>query len=454
MFSYHSARHDRRANLFRLIGAWAAATSLAASGAANAANAFNAAIAPDIPPGAALSLEQAQTLAVARSRQIAGQDAAIEASRDMAVAAGQRPDPVLRLGIDNLPVEGADRGSLTSDFMTMRRVGVMQEITGSDKLALRSRRYEVEAQKNQAQKETLTAAVERDTAIAWLDLHYAEAEADAIKAQRGQAEQERQAVEAAYRGGKSSQADVLAARNAVALFDDRIDDAARQVGNARIMLARWAGDGASHALGDRPAIDSVRLDPAMLDTQLEHHPEIAVLVRQADIADAEAKIADAERKSDWTVEVDFQQRGPAYSNMVSVGLSIPLQWDRKHRQDRELSAKLAQAEQARAERDEMLRAHAAETRAMYAEWQTGLRRMKRYADELLPLARERSQAALSAYRGGKGTLADVLAAERGELDVRLSALQIESETARLWARLNFLFPSGHAMSPALAGESK
>ncbi|HEX8954807.1 MAG TPA: TolC family protein, partial [Burkholderiaceae bacterium] len=179
MFPYSFARRERRASLFRLIGRWTAAASLTVSAAANAG------IAPDLPSGAVLSLEQAQTLAVARSRQIAGQDAAIDASRDMAVAAGQRPDPVLRLGIDNLPVDGADRGSLTSDFMTMRRVGVMQEITGSDKLALRARRYEVEAQKNLAQKETLTAAVERDTAIAWLDLYYAEAEAAAIKAQRG-----------------------------------------------------------------------------------------------------------------------------------------------------------------------------------------------------------------------------------------------------------------------------
>ena len=32
----------------------------------------------------------------------------------------------------------------------------------------------------------------------------------------------------------------------------------------------------------------------------------------------------------------YSQRGPAYSNMVSLNVSLPLPWDRKNRQDREL----------------------------------------------------------------------------------------------------------------------
>ena len=79
-----------------------------------------------------LGLEQAVQVAVARSRQLAGIDSAVTSSRDMAVAARQLPDPVIKVGVDNLPVSGADKLSLSSDFMTMRRVGVMQEFTRSD----------------------------------------------------------------------------------------------------------------------------------------------------------------------------------------------------------------------------------------------------------------------------------------------------------------------------------
>src|SRR5687768_5239964 len=73
-----------------------------------------------------LTLAEAQRLAVQRSRQLNGIDASATASREMAVASSQRPDPVLKLGIDNLPVDGPDKGSLSRDFMTMRRVGLSQ----------------------------------------------------------------------------------------------------------------------------------------------------------------------------------------------------------------------------------------------------------------------------------------------------------------------------------------
>jgi hypothetical protein len=43
------------------------------------------------------------------------------------IAAGQRPDPVSRLGAANVPIESAERYRLDRDFMTMTNVAVMQE---------------------------------------------------------------------------------------------------------------------------------------------------------------------------------------------------------------------------------------------------------------------------------------------------------------------------------------
>ncbi len=441
MSFFFSARRHGRAPLFSLTGYLAVlATALTLAAPALAAD--------------ALSLAEAQRLAIERSRQITAQDAAVTASREMAVAAGRLPDPVLKIGVDNLPVSGPDRGSFTADFMTMRRIGVMQEITRSDKRSFRAERYQREADKGLAEKDKTIANVERAAAIAWLDRYYAEAMASVIASQREEAQREREAADAAYRAGRASQADVLSARAAVAQFDDRMDDAARRVRSVKISLARWVGDIADQPLSGQPAIDTIRLDPASLDTQLAHHPEIAVLNKQVDVAATEAKLAEANKKSDWTVEVGYAQRGPGYSNMISFGVSVPLQWDQKNRQDRELAAKLVTAEQARAERDEMLRAHTAQTRVMLTEWQTNRERLARYSRELIPLAQERSVATLAAYRGGKAMLAEVLAARRSELDVRLSGLQLEADTARLWAELNFLFPTSHGQMPAAAAISR
>ena len=168
-----------------------------------------------------------------------------------------------------------------------------------------------------------------------------------------------------------------------------------------------------------------------------------MLVKKEQAAVAEAELARANRKSDWSVELMVSQRGPAYSNMVSLNVAVPLQWDQPRRQDRELAAKLGGIEQMRAEREEATRAHVAEALAMLQEWQSDHERLTRYERALLPLAGERTRAALAAYRGSSGPLAAVLEARRGEIETRTERLRLEMETARLWARLNYLIPVGH-----------
>jgi hypothetical protein len=139
------------------------------------------------------------------------------------------------------------------------------------------------------------------------------------------------------------------------------------------------------------------------------------------------------------VALMLSQRGSAYSNMVSINVSVPLQWDAPNRQNRELSAKLAAVAQMQAEREDAQRSHAAEVRTMLQEWHSHRARLLRYSATTVPLAAERSLASLSAYRGGaSGTLAAVLEARRAEIDVRMAQLRLEMDTARLWAQLTYL----------------
>ncbi|MDX2218819.1 MAG: TolC family protein, partial [Burkholderiales bacterium] len=92
-----------------------------------------------------LTLDTARQLAAERSRRLTGQDALVAAARERATAATRLPDPTLRLGVNNLPVTGAERFSLTQDFMTMRSVGVAQEFTREEKRKAREARFEREA---------------------------------------------------------------------------------------------------------------------------------------------------------------------------------------------------------------------------------------------------------------------------------------------------------------------
>ncbi len=392
----------------------------------------------------ALSLDEALQLAQQRSLQVVAQDAAAAGARDMAVAAGQRPDPQLRVSLDALPINGPNRFSLTRDDFTMATIGVTQELTRESKRQLRSARFEREAATAEASRAAVIAKLQQDTAAAWLDRYHLERIRDALKAQRNEAGLQVDAAEAAYRGGRGPQADVFAARSAVAVIEDRIDQIDRQIGSAVTLLARWVGDAAKRPVLNAPATGNVPLTADDLEARFAHHPEIEVLQRKEAVAQADAELAMANKRPDWTVGLTYGKRGPAYSDFVFLSLSVPLQWDPRNRQDREVSARLATVEQLRAERGDATRSHVAETLTMLQEWQSNRQRLSRYDATLLPLAVERTRAANAAYRGGGSGLMPVLEARRVEIDTRIEQLRLAMDTDRLWARLSYLIPAGHA----------
>lgn len=392
----------------------------------------------------ALSFDEALRIAADRSQQLVAERAAATAARELSVSAGQAPDPVLTAGIDNLPVTGDEAFSLTRDFMTMRSIGVARELTHGDKRRARSERFTREAEAAEAAGTLALADLQRGTALAWLERSYQDRARGVLLEQREQAALQIDAADVAFRSGLGSQVDVLAARLSVAKIDDRIVTNARDVEVATVELARWVGADASRPLGEAPPIDNVAVHGGDLEAALAHHPEIALMTKQEEVARAEAAVARAEKRSDWTVELEYSQRGPDYSNMMSVNFSKPLQWRERNRQDRDVAAKLALADRARAEREEAVREHVADAAALLAKWNGNHERLARYAATLVPLANARTLAATAAYRGGRGTLGAVLDARVAEVDTRLEQLILESETAAFWAELTFLVPAGVA----------
>jgi outer membrane protein TolC len=391
---------------------------------------------------ASLTLDEALRLAAEGSQQLVAQEAAAAAARDLAVAAGEGPDPTLTAGINNLPINGPDAFSLTNDFMTMRSIGLMRELTREDKRDARAARFEREAEAADIERSLAFANLRRDTALAWLDRYYRERMREVLATQRTEAALQVDAADIAYRSRLGSQSDVFAARSAVVQIDDRIAEAERDVEIATIRLARWIGDAADRPLAEPPVTEVVAVNAADLETELAHHPMIAMLAKREEVARAEAEVARANKRPDWSVAFMYSLRGSDYSDMISVNVSRPVQWRQNRRQDRELAAQLALAQQMRAERDEETRAHRAEALELLHAWQRNRERLERYTSALIPLAGERTRAAIAAYRSGTGTLEAVLGARMGEIAARLDELALEWETVQFWAELNYLIPSG------------
>ena len=397
----------------------------------------------------ALTLEHSLELSQQHSQQMAAQEAVARAARHMAVAVGQLPDLTLKLGINNLPVTGSDQFNLTSDFMTMQSVGVMRELTRANKREARAARFEREAEVADANRDLVQTNLQRDTASAWLERYYLERMRDLLGTQRAEAALQVEATEAAYRGARGTQADVFAARSAVASVDDRIQQTQTLVQTAQTRLVRWVGPEGNRALATPPDLGTVPLQMDRLEALLEGHPHATLLARQAAAARADADVAQSEQRPDWTMELMVNQRGPAYSNMVSINFSVPLQLNQSKRQNRELFAKLALVQQMQAQREEANQERVAQVRGWLQQWQGNRERLLAYDRVLLPLSQQRTQAALTAYRGNSnGTaLTTVLEARRMEIDTRMDRLRLEMETAGLWAQLNYVIADGKSASP-------
>lgn len=387
-----------------------------------------------------LSLDDALRAGEAQSPRLAAQRHMLSSTEAQVGRAGELPDPKLRLGIENLPVSGPDRFRYDRDFMTMRQIGLAQEFPNSAKrsaLNLRAERMRDVESANLAAQRT---ALYREIAMAWLEVHFAERVQAALERLARQLQLHSETVSAAVSRGRQSTAEALMVRLAFEQANDRLIEQERMAARSRIMLASWIGDEAKRPLGGPPDTSRLTSEREQLVERLAEHPRLQFVDRKEHLARAEVELARSTRRTDWMLEVGYGQRRPFFDNMLTVMISFDLPWQTERRQDRDIASKLAEVEQARAMREDMLRMQTAEVRGWLADFAAAERRIERFERVLLPLARDRRSAALAAYQGGRGELGGVLEAERAVTETDLALVQALAERAKAWANLNYLYP--------------
>jgi len=393
---------------------------------------------------APLSLEEALRLAESRSSQLAAQKASADSAAALVPAAGQNPDPRLIFGVENVPVEGGNTWSLSADSMTMRKVGVMQDFTRGSKLAARTARQDAESRREAALVEMQRADLRRDVATAWIERYYTVRSRAVVDALAAEARLQAEASTAELAAGRGSAADALAARALRATLADRQLELDRQARLAEAMLSRWLGDDASREPAAPPDTMRIGHHEANLEANLEKHPHLAMYGPMVEMARAEVRLAEAAKDADWSVEVSYCVRGPAYENMASVMVRMELPIFSGRRQDPSIASKLRAVDVVLAQADDAKRKHVSEIRTYLAEWEIAKARLERQRADIVPYAEERARLAQSAYAGGRADLASVFDARRMVLDARLAAIGAEAELARAWAQLAYLVPEGSA----------
>lgn len=119
-----------------------------------------------------LGFEEALRIAERSLDDLAAQSAGVDAARSAARAAGRLPDPKLAFGIDNLPATGPDQWRLDRDFMTMRKVGLMQDFPNGARRHAEVAAAGAAVDEAEAQRRVRLLAVRTGAALAWLDRYY------------------------------------------------------------------------------------------------------------------------------------------------------------------------------------------------------------------------------------------------------------------------------------------
>ncbi|TAK52185.1 MAG: hypothetical protein EPO25_14275 [Gammaproteobacteria bacterium] len=387
-----------------------------------------------------LALEQAIELALARDAGRIAQVAEAEAIREQAVAAGQLPDPVLRFGVANLPVDSL---ALDRDGMTMVEIGVLQQFPAGRSRALARARLEHHARHLDAGVDARRREVRREVERLWWELDFLEADLRLLVQEQEWARTQVAAATAAYAAGAGNQSDLLEARRLILDLEEQRIERERASDVAAAQLARWLGP---KRPGERlpapaPAALAGPGDPA---ARLSAHPLLQGNGHEVGVAAAEVALARERYKPAFGIEVGYGFRqgrelfGDRRPDMLNAMLTVDLPLFTRQRQDRELAAARAGVRAAEARSTEAHRE--LESRLAVAIAESGrLREMLALnSGEAQRLAAAMAEAALAAYRSGEGRFDTVLAARRQQLELRQRELRLRTDLAIAAAEIHYL----------------
>lgn len=224
--------------------------------------------------------------------------------------------------------------------------------------------------------------------------------------------------------------EVLALASARGMAEDDSDDVRQQQADALVSLRRWVGVPVDELAP--PAVSP----PSSEAEFVSHLPSLAAMRRDVEVARRTADATASDRTPNWTWQVSYGQR-TGYSDMVSVGVSIPLQVAPGQRQDRETASKLALVEKAEADLAEATRSASAEYETLVGDVQRLGQRIDRYRASVVIPARERIEAATAAYASNQLSLSTLFEARHAKVDAERKLLALQRDLARAEVQLAF-----------------
>jgi outer membrane protein TolC len=385
-----------------------------------------------------LTLAEAEDKALDSEPGHAALIARAAALEETAIAAGQLPDPTMRVGLANYPISS---GGFTTEGMTQAQLGFRQRFPSGKSRAFMTDQYESLAREMKEDASARSRDALHSVRNAWLETYYWQQARDIVTESRPFFIDLAEVSRSLYSVGRKTQQDVLRAELELGRLDDRLIEIDRQHALAVAALSEWLGADARRPVAVKlpgwnqvPPLEALR-------SELPAHP--AVLAADAQIAARQAGVSVAEegKKPGWALDLGYGYRegelstGEPRSDLVSLSVTMDMPFFRKNRQDRSLSAALRERSAAEYDKGALLRRLSSRLDAEYAQWHDYTRRLALYETSILELSGSQANAALLAYQSEAGDFADVMRAYIDDLNTRLDHVRLQVERAQRYAAL-------------------
>lgn len=379
---------------------------------------------PEAPAPADLSALLAE--AEERNPELSAARRAVEAASARVPQAGALPDPVLGVGVMNLPILTPRLGQ---DFMTMATVQIGEMLPFPGKLRLREGAARFQAEAAQWELERVRRKVMAEVKTAYYDLYFLDHALEVTGRNRGLLADFAHLTGASYGVGRSAQADVLKAQversrleeQEVALRERRAAVAARlnaliarpsasplpvpdipQSVRSLAVAGRPAGEPTFAAALAAPGRASSQLFSSVTEFQsiaLELNPMIQAHVRRIAAQERLLDLAGKAKLPDFHVSVGYAQRS-GYKDMLNAMVSVPIPIFAGRKQNQSVLEEEAMLAQMRAMHDDMVNQVNAQIAELVTELDRPRAQLLLLGEGILPQARASLASATAAYRVG------------------------------------------------------
>ena len=390
---------------------------------------------------ATLSLKEAEQIALDLDPMTRVFAARAEAYSEQSVADGQLPDPKLKLGTVNIPVDSFD---IEQEPMTQLQVGLVQAIPPGETLRYRREYTEALSDVETARRYDQALKVLRDVRTRYLELYYQNQAESILQKNRALFAVLLDTTQRQYAAGRDNQHEVLRAQLELSLVDDRILEVDRAKEDVIGDLAKYL----TLEQSSRPITDTFPVIPALpsesqIGDRLQQHP--LMRVEDATILASKKKISEVEQqyKPGFNIDVTYGNRfgstaGVGRPDMLSAMVMVDLPLFTGKRQDKRLAAARSRSQAMQYARTDRLYELTSTLNREYASWDRLNDRLDLYQKRAVSDARSTTESTLRAYQSDIADFTTLMRAQLLELNTQLDMLRVRVERAKVQARLLYL----------------